>query len=137
MLNREIQIREKLEKINVNNYIARGIVWKVTKYGAYLKAKKIHKNDYTPDVQLKDMKNGNNFHGSFAVSERIQGPILSRKQNKDRMPSLANVYDDEAPFYYQCITKKPFSGPVSKFNPNLRKKQGLYKILKRNKDAKH
>jgi glucan phosphoethanolaminetransferase (alkaline phosphatase superfamily) len=42
MLNREIQIREKLNKINVDNYIARGVVWKVTKFGAFLKAKKLH-----------------------------------------------------------------------------------------------
>lgn len=134
MLNREIQIRDKLNQINVDNFIARGIVWKVTKLGAFLKAKLIHQNHYSPEVKIvKELdKNGN-----LQLYDRVQGRIYSKKENKDGIPTLADVYDDEHPIYFQCVSKNPFSGPVSSFNPNERRKQGLYTILKKEKNIKN
>lgn len=81
----------------MDNFIARGIVWKVTKFGAYLKAKHIHQNHYSPEVKIVKQLDEN---GNLQLYDRVQGRIYSKRENKEGVPTLENVYEDERPIYF-------------------------------------
>ena len=103
MINREMELKEKVEEMNIENFFSRNIVFKVGRLGSCLIAR---------NAKLKGI--GNFYDDSV-------------------LPTLANVYDDEGQVYYQAKSKQPFCGPASKFDPLERRMKGKYEIIRRKK----
>lgn len=106
MVNREIEFKQIVEELNLKRFVAKNILWKCGRYGAYLVAQ---------NVTLGK--------GEFDEEERV-------------MPSFDDVYDDGKVYYYVQITDSPYCGPRSKYDPVNRVRDGYYKFFKRFKKMK-